>query len=68
MGRRIRFQEKKFVGNLRTNEVHDLDNEKAGCLVDEIREPVTFDPDQLDHAHHMGYQQCKHCFEKAKKR
>ncbi len=57
---------KRFVGNQdpRHMEVHDLDNEKVRCQIDEIiqaKHAVTFTPDTLDQAHRQGYDNCAYC-------
>lgn len=47
---------KKFLGNTNTKEVHDLDNEKPQCQINEIiaaRHDVYFDT--LAQAHLAGY-------------
>lgn len=57
------FNGKRFVGNSSTNEVHDLDNEKTQCQIDEIKADhiVTFIPDTLAQAHAQGYDNCAYC-------
>jgi hypothetical protein len=57
---------RRFVGNRnpRHMEVHDLDNEKAQCQINEIiraGNAVTFDPDTLGQAHRLGYDNCAYC-------
>lgn len=58
---------KRFVGNTNTTEVHDLDNEKTGtseCQINEIISAghvVTFNPDTLEQAHQIGYDNCNYC-------
>ena len=57
----------KRLGNTNTTEVHDLDNEKTGsgeCQIDEIIDAgnaVTFDPDALQEANRLGYDNCHYC-------
>ena len=57
---------KRFVGNRNPGhmEVHDLDNEKAACQIDEIiraGHAVIFTPDTLTQAHQQGYNNCAFC-------
>lgn len=58
---------KRFVGNTNTREVHDLDNEKTGlaeCQINEIinaSHAITFNPDNLEQAHIMRYDNCAYC-------
>ncbi len=55
---------KRFVGNRNHIEVHDLDNEKVLCQIDEIiraGHAVTFNPDTLEEAHRQGYDNCAYC-------
>jgi hypothetical protein len=57
---------KRFVGNRspRHMEVHDLDNEKVMCQIDEIiraGHTITFNPDTLAQAHRQGYDNCAYC-------
>ncbi len=57
------FNGKRFIGNSNTSEVHDLDNEKPLCQINEIRPHhiVTFTPDTLQQAHAQGYDNCAYC-------
>ena len=57
------YNNKRFLGNNNTTEVHDLDNEKTTCQIDEIKfeHIVTFLPDNLDQAHSEGYDNCAYC-------
>ncbi len=55
---------KRFVGNSDHMEVHDLDNEKTMCQIDEIIKAghaVTFTPDTLVEAHRLKYDNCAYC-------
>ncbi len=52
----------KYMGNVNTKEVHDLDNEKVNCQIDEIirlghDKPFT----SLETAHSLGYDNCHWC-------
>ncbi|UCB42312.1 MAG: hypothetical protein JSV77_07545 [Dehalococcoidales bacterium] len=65
--RRPQYPGKKFLGNINSKEVHDLDQEDtsgSGCQIDEIvraGHAVTFDPDILFEAHRLGYDNCAKC-------
>ena len=52
----------RFLGNTRSKEVHDLDNEKGNCQIDKIiaaghDKPYIY----LDQAHRDGFDNCSHC-------
>ena len=54
----------RYCGNTNKKEVHDLDNEKTLCQIDEIitaEHARTFDPDTLEQAHREGYDNCAYC-------
>lgn len=58
--------DKRYLGNSSSGhmEVHDLQNEKPQCQIDEIIEAgnaVVFDPDTLDQAHQDGYDNGAYC-------
>ena len=57
---------RRFVGNRNPGheEVHDLDNEKTQCQIDEIiraKHAVAFRPDTLAQARSQGYDNCAYC-------
>lgn len=57
---------KRFLGNSAPEhmEVHELNNEKPQCQIDEIIEAghaVVFDPDTLEQAHNEGYDNGEYC-------
>ena len=57
---------KRYLGNKHSSsmEVHDLQNEKTQCQVDEIvraGHAVVFVPDSLDEAHRCGFDNCAYC-------
>lgn len=57
---------KRFLGNDNYNhmEVHDLNNEKTLCQINEIiraSHAVVFYPDTLLQAHSEHYDNCAHC-------
>jgi hypothetical protein len=56
----------RYLGNSSPSkmEVHDLQNEKVGCQIDEIiaaRHAVKFIPDTLDEARRNKYDNCAYC-------
>ena len=58
--------DKRYLGNSSPGhmEVHDLQNEKPQCQIDEIIEAenaVVFDPDTLEQAHQEGYDNGAYC-------
>jgi len=55
---------KRYCGNVNKKEVHDLDNEKPQCQIDEIiaaGHARTFTPDTLEQAHKEGYDNGAYC-------
>ena len=57
------FNGNRFIGNTNTNEVHDLDNEKNGCRINEIKydHVKKFNPDTHSEAKRQGFDNCAHC-------
>ena len=54
----------RFLGNSNTKEVHDLNNEKPQCQIDEILKAghaVGITPDTLEQAHAEGYDNGEYC-------
>ncbi len=52
----------KYLANVNTKEVHDLDNEKPVCQIDEIIRAGHDRPyNSLDSAHRDGYDNCAYC-------
>ena len=54
----------RFLGNRNKTEVHDLQNEKTQCQVNEflpLGHGVRFLPDTLDEAHRCSYDNCAYC-------
>ena len=52
------------MGNINKMEVHDLNNEKLQCQIQEIRDAkhdIYFNPDTLEEAHRKGYDNCAYC-------
>lgn len=55
---------RRYLGNENTTEVHDLENEKTNCQIDEILaagNAVGFTPDTLNQAHSEGYDNGAYC-------
>jgi len=57
------FNSKRYIGNTNTNEVHDLDNEKTACRINEIKfnHITNFSPDTYFEAKRRGFDNCAHC-------
>jgi hypothetical protein len=58
----------KYLGDTKTNEVHDLTREKLQCRIDEIvfnehEKPFS----TLDKAHVNGYKDCQYCIDQSVK-
>ncbi len=58
----------QYLANVNTKEVHDLDNEKPACQIDEIiraghDRPYT----SLSSAHSAGYDNCAYCLGNSKR-
>jgi hypothetical protein len=52
----------RYLGNTHKEEVHDLDNEKGNCQIDEIIEAGHDVPfSSLAVAHSLGYDSCAFC-------
>ncbi len=52
----------RYLGNTNTTEVHDLDNEKTLCQIDEIIRAGHDRPfNSLNDAHNAGYDNCHWC-------
>lgn len=61
MSRPIRFEESRWLGDKRTQRVHDLDN-CAQDVIDELmasRQYASFGPDTVVEASNRGYRPCK---------
>jgi hypothetical protein len=64
MARRYRGNMKgeRYLGNRNKKEVHDLDNEKTNCQIDEIINAGNDVPfNSLPAAHNAGYDNCHWC-------
>ena len=52
----------KFIGDVDTNEVHDLDNEKSLCQIEQIINAKHDVPlNSLSSAQKMGFDNCNYC-------
>lgn len=64
MERPTRFEEHRYLGDKRTQVVHDLDEAVEACRIDELMEAeafAAFGPDSLPEARNRGYHPCRHC-------
>ena len=64
MARPARFADHRWLGDKRTQRVHDLDNSTEACAVDELmtsEQFAAFAPDTLPEARNRGYRPCRHC-------
>jgi hypothetical protein len=64
MSRPTRFEHHRWLGDKRTQRVHDLDQTKPGCDLDELLASgqfAAFGPDLLAEARNRGYQPCQLC-------
>lgn len=60
MARPIRFEQFRWLGDKRTQIVHDLDH-CAADVIDELmesRQYASFGPDSVDEARNRGYRPC----------
>jgi hypothetical protein len=58
MTRPIRFEHNRWLGDKRTQRVHDLDNTQVACDLDELlasEQFAAFGPDSLAEARNRGY-------------
>jgi hypothetical protein len=64
MSRPVRFEHFQYVGDKRSQIVHDLDNPKDECAIDELMESeqyLAISPQTIAEARNRGYKPCKHC-------
>jgi hypothetical protein len=64
MARPARFEQHRWLGDKRTQRVHDLDHVVDACRVDELlasEQFASFGPDTLPEARNRGYRPCRHC-------
>ncbi len=62
------FNNKRFIGNTNTNEVHDLDSETSNCKINEIKHEhvKTFSPDTHAEAENQDFDNCAWCIGNSK--
>lgn len=64
MSRPARFEHHRWLGDKRDQRVHDLDNARPACAIDELLAAETFlgfGPDTLPEARNRSYRPCRHC-------
>ena len=64
MTRPTRFQEHRWLGDKRSQILHDLDHVQPACGLDELlasEQFTSFGPDLLAEARNRGYRPCPHC-------
>lgn len=64
MERPIRFEHNRYVGDKRTQTVHDVDACDAPAIIDELMAAETFlcfGPDTVAEARNRGYRLCDRC-------
>ena len=64
MSRPKQFEEHRWVGDKRSQRVHDLDATTDACRIDELiaaQTYVSFGPDTLPEARNRSYRPCRHC-------
>ena len=64
MTRPVRFEHYRWLGDKRSQIVHDLDNTVDACGIDELMESeqfAAFGPDLLAEARNRNYRPCRHC-------
>jgi hypothetical protein len=66
--RPTRFEHHQWLGDKRTQRVHDLDHTTEACAIDELmasEQFASFGPDLLAEARNRGYHPCPHCVSRA---
>ena len=64
MSRPLRFEHFQYVGDKRSQIVHDLDNTTEACEIDELMASEQFSaisPGTIPEARNRGYKPCRHC-------
>ena len=64
MSRPVRFEHFQYVGDKRSQIVHDLDNPHDECEIDELMASEQYSaisPQTIPEARNRGYRPCKHC-------
>lgn len=58
------FEHHRYLGDKRTQRVHDLDHASEACRIDDLiasGQFASFGPDTLPEARNRGYRPCPHC-------
>ena len=64
MSRPVRFEQFQYVGDKRSQIVHDLDATVEACDIDELMASEQFSaisPGTIPEARNRGYKPCRHC-------
>ena len=64
MARPTRFEHVRWLGDKRTQVVHDLDEVADPCRLDDLlasEQFATFGPDLVAEARNRGYRPCRYC-------
>ena len=64
MPRPARFEQFRWLGDKRTQRVHDTDHSTESCHIEELmasEQFACFGPDLLAEARNRGYRPCRHC-------
>jgi hypothetical protein len=64
VSRPTRFEHHRFVGDKRSQVVHDLDRATEACAIDDLMASeafASFGPDSLAEARNRGYHPCRYC-------
>ena len=64
MSRPVRFEHYRYVGDKRSQIVHDLDNSTDACAIDELMQSEQFlaiAPESIAEARNRGFKPCRHC-------
>jgi hypothetical protein len=64
MARPARFEHYRWLGDKRSQRVHDLDRVVDACGLDELmasEQFAAFGPDTLPEARNRGYRPCRYC-------
>ena len=64
VSRSVRFEHFQYVGDKRSQIVHDLDNATEACAIDELMASEQFSaisPGTIPEARNRGYKPCRHC-------
>lgn len=56
-----------YLGNTNTKEVHNLDNQKTNCQINEIKSEHKKYFATLQQAHAAGFDNCAHCIGNSKR-